>query len=512
MCTRKALSGGPLILSLALTETPRCLLCLVSFLLLQREEAIQSAIEEFKMQGIDLSNIVTLKAGSDISEHPLARAVDDVKSSLSKSNPPDFSTVVTALSFLIDLFSQESEQEITAESSCYEAILMATRAMDVVLGCLREMGAASTTDEDLEVALSALHAMVTRSIDMKKAFISSNGECLLHKIAERDPLPTATVMTRLLNVAAAAAAKHEDGKVAAFEQQLGSCAITSLRSYEKEDSVVVASCSLIISLTSADDETQPTSKAFVHARSLAKSGALDALLNCLANYEDLLATSDIVDVDATISLCSATRQIAANDEICKAAAEGNVVRLVLDIIRHGLSRQQTGLLRAALSLLRQLASSDAIKIELVEEHDSIFVVLYEVLTFASDLSYASILEQAFGLIANLTLRRPDAAEKLVTTGCYRGILDGMQTILNSHSNGSCNSKDGNSSVPAGVSRRSAALRQGCMAVRNMASRSSEVRQTLLQNGADAVVVAAKEAYPRMCEDVASAALRDLSVV
>ena len=60
-------------------------------------------------------------------------------------------------------------------------------------------------------------------------------------------------------------------------------------------------------------------------------------------------------------------------------------------------------------------------------------------------------------------------------------------------------------------RTGAALRQGCMALRNIAGRLPEERHVILAAGAEKVVRNAKEMYPTACQDVGAAALRDFGL-
>jgi hypothetical protein len=53
--------------------------------------------------------------------------------------------------------------------------------------------------------------------------------------------------------------------------------------------------------------------------------------------------------------------------------------------------------------------------------------------------------------------------------------------------------------------------QACMAVRNAAARSPDLRGPLLAAGAEALLRAAKRRYPAACADVGAAALRDLGL-
>lgn len=51
--------------------------------------------------------------------------------------------------------------------------------------------------------------------------------------------------------------------------------------------------------------------------------------------------------------------------------------------------------------------------------------------------------------------------------------------------------------------------QACMALRNMVARSPELRPAVLEKGAEPFLRRAKKAHPATCDDVGSAALRDL---
>ena len=54
-------------------------------------------------------------------------------------------------------------------------------------------------------------------------------------------------------------------------------------------------------------------------------------------------------------------------------------------------------------------------------------------------------------------------------------------------------------------------RQGCMAIRNLVARNVDLRPMLLEKGAEAPLRGAKKAFPEACQDVGSAALRDLGL-
>ncbi len=54
---------------------------------MSREEAIKSAIEEFKVQGYDLSGVVTDLAGTEMDSHPVALAVQALRRAADGEGP-----------------------------------------------------------------------------------------------------------------------------------------------------------------------------------------------------------------------------------------------------------------------------------------------------------------------------------------------------------------------------------------------------------------------------------------
>lgn len=152
-------------------------------------------------------------------------------------------------------------------------------------------------------------------------------------------------------------------------------------------------------------------------------------------------------------------------------------------------------------------------------------------------AHCPALPQALGLLTNLTLRNPEASTRAVECGCSDAVLSTMQGLLDSKEN-----------------RAPAAERQGCMACRNIVSRSAgawgtgrrltqspellfaaeqvawpalhphrtahwpmplpcrcpELRPLLLERGAESLLRRIKRTYPA-CQDAASAALRDLGL-
>lgn len=166
-----------------------------------------------------------------------------------------------------------------------------------------------------------------------------------------------------------------------------------------------------------------------------------------------------------------------------------------------LEKGDTALARVAISLLRQLASSDAVKSAIVNADG--LQSLKIVLAYSADASQAIVAEPALGLLANLALRNPEVSKAAAECGCAVEAVRAMREMLVVRQT-EVGGKEG-------VARATGALRQGCMAIRNMSARCPEAKEELLNAGAESVVREIKAAAPAACQDVASAALRDFGL-
>lgn len=234
-------------------------------------------------------------------------------------------------------------------------------------------------------------------------------------------------------------------------------------------------------------------RAFPNARLLAKEGSAEVLVSSLRSHTADTAWATTAR-EAVIALCNALRQAAANDDICQEAAGAGAVPLGLQVVDRALQTNDTLLARAAIGLLRQLASSDVVKAELYEAGG--LDTIKSALVLATEGPFASIAEQALGLLANMSLRNPEVAAAATSGGCVVEALHAMRALLD---------------TSAQNGRTGPALRQGCMALRNIAGRCPDERHVLLAAGAEKVVRSARDAYPAACQDVGSAALRDFGL-
>jgi hypothetical protein len=430
-------------------------------------------------------------------------------------------------------------------------------AVTHIVNALKQGTSDNNTDTQISAA-GALRALLPLSSDMKTRFLRADGiEALAVALSTQFPttpnnpeiyskIDAGTndrkhqiLTAALLQAVAASTIKAENNKCAAMEAELGSLTLqvlqhssSSSRSSSSSDdsnrnAVVLAVCAVLSSLTTADDDSQPSSTAFANARLIAKKGAVEALVTSLRIYATTTSTSNsdtskerktsgnvsstCTNRDVLIALCGALRQIAANDDICQEAASSGAVPLALELADRGLDTQDTDLLRAALNVLKQLASSDGIKAEIFEAggletlKNSLKLITDQVEDSNSGtihISSVAVVEQALGLLTNVTLRNPEISMAAVSSGCVVEVLRAMHALLDTapRTSGSFVGKKAESS-----------LRQGCMALRNIAARCPEERQVLLAEGAEKLLREVKKVFPSSCQDVGSAALRDLGL-
>eukprot|EP00887_Chlorella_sp_A99_P005892 scaffold1.g5892.t1 len=450
-----------------------------------KENIEEFEMEEFEAQGADLGNIIKSLAGGDLTAQPGAAAVATLTNALAEGG--DGTAVAAALAALQALLDDAAVAQPSSSAELL-TVLHHAEAVEAVLRVLEQAGG------DPEVATAALGvlAALLASRDHQAAFRDGGGAAALHGVLARHA-DNADVAAAALAAAAAAATKSEDNKNGLLDAGLAADALAALDAHAGACAAVRGACALLAALTTADDDTQPGSRAFANARGLAKDGAAAALVAALRRCTEGGgggggSGEPAADGATTVAVCGALRQVAANDEICQEVASAGGVHLALGLL-DGSGARDAGVARAAAGLLRQLASSDGNKAVIVEEGglERIGGLLRE------HAASTAMAEQALGLLTNVTLRNPEAAQRAVDCGCATAMLGAMRGLLDSKEN-----------------RAQAAERQACMALRNIVARNPNLRPVLLDAGAERLLRAVKAAYPS-CRDAGSAALRDLGL-
>lgn len=241
--------------------------------------------------------------------------------------------------------------------------------------------------------------------------------------------------------------------------------------------------------------------AFANARALAREGVGSSLVELLhLLWKDEQMKQNREDVRIACQVCKSIRLLAANDEICKDMVDQGILDVLLLVIRHSLeelSNDKPDLTVSAISLFRQLLSSDTVK-NAIDRTEFCEIVSRILQMYLDDLfSDSRVVEHTLGAVSAMCLRNPDASEALVEHGSAQLIVACMKVVMDRKES----AKDGNIGK---------CLRQGCMGIRNIASRSPQIRDTLKSYGTIEIIEQAKVAAKAACTDVGDAAIRDVT--
>lgn len=429
------------------------------------EEAVRSAVEEFQAQGVDLSNILCVAPS-----HRLGKKTwltwKEFKGTMMTQSEQEQQALADSL--------QKLREQIQSSTSKDEDILQLTydNAMDVLLDYWK------TRDlrPHLKVPFLELVAVLLAHKGNKEKFYEANGARSTLEFLKQE-LNSPTEFAKGMLVASAASSKHEKNKGLFMDGELTAMIVHGLQQHPCDDIVLQATCAAIKAITSADDENAVTSESFKFARDLANANVHVLLIECMRSMRGIDLKPRQMEL-----LCHSLRQVCVNDEICKATVEEHgALAVVLPILQD--DADKVDLVTACLKLLRQLAGSDQVKARLVQ--DNILDLLKELVRMHA--THPLVPEFAIGLLAVLCLRNPETAS-VATTEDMAGII--VETMELHSENGRVQ-------------------RSCCMAVRNMVVRNEEYRAMWLEAGIEPMLRQAKRKHGLLCEDVGSAALRDL---
>ncbi|GLI67218.1 hypothetical protein VaNZ11_011142 [Volvox africanus] len=438
---------------------------------MSREEAIKSAVEEFNMQDYDLSGVVINMAGNDLQSHPIAVACKGLRDACSgQGSLPE---AIDALSSSLQASTSDSLDAGASLSQEASVIAHKGGAMQALLEASKQ--SKSHTDQLLKV-LKLLQVLLGW-LETRDAFTDAQGVELLHDLL-RDEDSSPEVKTAAATLAEAAARQVEEAKCRLVDSGTVATLLEQLQAPDAPLDFVGAACGVVRSVTTADDERPPASKAFMHARILAKShAAIRVLLAVLRRVPAAQEPATACRVLGTV------RQVAANEEICREFTDDGGVMACLQVLRE--CAAQRDVCRACLGALRQLAHSDTVKQLLAEAGAVDQAVRCVDLHPGSD----EVAEVVLGLLGNMMLRQPEICSKAAEAGVVDMVVEAMQRHPG----------------------RAPVQRQACLVTRIMVARNPELRPPFLERGVEALLRTAKASHPALCRDVGSAALRDLGL-
>lgn len=242
-------------------------------------------------------------------------------------------------------------------------------------------------------------------------------------------------------------------------------------------SCIEKACLLIRGLCIHDDLRRDMSCAYDNGKYLLKQPNFIAnLVSLIKLYKDNIYIASA----ALIAL----RSLVTTNESVQAISLYGIIEILYDILSTASNDSSLILIRAAMSLIRNIAADDGKK-EIFISMGGLEAVIsaMSIENFSQD---ASLIEHSFGCMAQFTLRSPSNSERLV-----RSII-AMNRIV-----------EGMRKFPF----RDTLQRQACLTIRNIAGRCPELRQQLLDAGVENVLRDAGKLQGVV--DEAYSALRDL---
>ncbi|CAM9495681.1 unnamed protein product [Phaeothamnion confervicola] len=456
---------------------------------LEREESILDAVRQFKAQGVDLSSIDT--SGRQDLADARRETAELVKQLKGFGENEDEDVIAAALCALATRCAGTGDL-VTAAKAAVAATLgvdaaarfLGPNASEAVqreaLSCLRFVCQSHVTNRDhLDRHMARLVELLREhspsgsdgSGGSNSSNSSSSGADVTATTADESRSGDADFTASALRLVRAGCIKSENNKTAFMRAGGATVLLGALCAHGNDAAAVRAACDTVRAITTGDDLRKDFSGAYDHVKSLVGKGAVANVLAAARQYYD--------DAETVTAVYLALKQLAANDESVKQIAELGGVDLVVGALRD--FPADAAICRAAAAVARNAAGNDACR-DALASGAGLDALLAAMAATPGD---ASLQEHGLATLAALALRAPHNARRVAAAGGFEAILAAMRAH------------------PAA----SALQRQGCLAIRNAAARCTELRQPLLDAGAEPLLRAA--GANRSCVDEAYAALRDL---
>ncbi|CAM6129689.1 unnamed protein product [Calypogeia fissa] len=455
---------------------------------MEMDEALADAITTFTLQGVDLSGIITDGGGgASLDKHPVIMAIHNLQTAVAAVVGEKLtSTDVTELyqNFRVgetnltpaleaDIVSTLDTLRISCSEEGPSNISIAERngGVEVLLATCKTL--TTCKSPSLEHALAALCVCLTDDSSREKFKLYHGPQIVFESLSMENV--SDKILENGAAVVAAASTKDEDVKDMFVHLKVYEVLVAQLKKHQTYPGVVQGVCDALRSLVTADDERIAVSRAFQNGMLIAKTGAMDTLLE--------VALQQIKSTSVLPSLCIALKNLAVNDEICKSVADKGGLELVMKFITTSREQNHKIMARSACILLIQLSGSDTNKDAVVQQLGGLPEIVDLISHFSQE---ASVVQEALTAVAVLTLRSPVNASEAVKSG----VVDVTAEMMEKHTGS------------PGLQR------QACQLIRNLAVRNLENRPIILEKGLEKLIRQAKANHV-ICRDAASAALRDL---
>eukprot|EP00052_Salpingoeca_macrocollata_P021100 m.180152 g.180152 ORF g.180152 m.180152 type:complete len:539 (-) comp21458_c0_seq6:28-1644(-) len=468
---------------------------------MERAEAVEDAVKQFESQGVDLGNIVVSMSGGGEGE-PLSeqeqlvsklKALQAADSPGSEPHPAlgelhslmvgdktlrTLAAGQDAFPILMQLLrQQQGDQQHCAAVLAVLAVLLEGQP-DLVIpppafmtGAAGAAGAAASAAARKAAAAAAPVPGADGGAVMPEVKPNEHVDLLCGVL--RRWLAQPDVVVPALQTIRQACIKHELNRQTFVAAGLPDLLSAALEQHAAHAEVVLGAAQCMRALVLDDDLRVPFGKAHEHAKQLVtEHRALQHMIACLQQHKQ--------DAASSAQICKTVGRLAVRDEFCKQLIALNGLQLIVEMLQT--HPDDPNLAQSCFYMLKAMSGNDDVKAQ-INSVDGLACILQ---SMQKHLKSPSVAEKGCAALAALSLRKPDNAAKVVELG-GANIIGNIITAHNSSA---------------------AVLKQAFTAVRNVVSRSPELRDPFLKEGIEELGNRAMQQH-KECAEAAKGALRDL---
>ncbi|CAL1527713.1 unnamed protein product [Lymnaea stagnalis] len=427
---------------------------------MEPEEALQDAIKQFESQGVNLNIIVkdsSLYASGDgeTKDHPVVSSLKEI-SALLNNNPDQREGILDNLA----IFQKECDGDLARRC------LAGSNGAYAVL--LKALHSYKDDSENLIHVLASFCSLVNGQPDL----IDQDGiELLINFLKQFKTSPN--LLEAVVRAVRLNCVKHEGNRKAFIELDL-IILLSELLTLHKTEAMLIKEVAICLrSLTMDDDVRVPFGSAHENAKTIVTDGAaFKAILQ--------LCEEHINNPPVLAELFLTLGCLAVRDEFCQEVMDRGGVHFIINAFKSAL--KDKAIVRQALIVLKALAGNDEVKYE-IAKLGGVELVVMAMITHQSN---PSIAEAACKVLTAITLRNTENCHKVVEFQGHQHIVQAMKLHPND----------------VGVQKNA------CMALRNLVSRTKDLKDNILTLGAEILLNEAMNRHEE-AHDEAKAALRDL---
>ncbi|XP_014209570.1 armadillo repeat-containing protein 6 homolog [Copidosoma floridanum] len=417
------------------------------------EEAIKEAVEQFKAQGVDLTNII-----KDLS---LNDGANDITSCIKKLSECTKSKEHEHAAPLLNKLRSELEKDIArrvfaGKNGAYSILL------DVMTSC---------KDDPilLRLALKTITALMTGNPDL----LDETGIQLQKRLLESNHSDPQTLQL-ILKWIRECCIKHELNRQKIFKAGILDDLKSILAERDASIAVVKEVCVVLRALTLDDDLRHDFGKAHEHATAIARQ-TLQTLTALLSTYKtDKIVVGEIMLTAAALIV---------RNEFCKEFEEAGGLEFILDVFTNHPDVEKINW--QALKLLKSLAGNDDVKTHIVTSGLAPLII-YAISRFKGS---EAVVTAGLGCISALTLKSSSNAGVFYDGGAVSIIIDVMKAYPNSVN----------------------VMQHAAWAIRNMSVRNNIESREFIACGVEELLNNALTVHTKTLESDIKAALRDLGL-